>query len=211
MKCKLIIVGAGGFGREVYSWAKDVEPSARDWEIYGFLDDRTDALAGYHLPCSVIGSPTSHQPKSDERFVVAIGDVKTRRELVHVLSGRGARFTNIIHPSSVIGVNNQIGTGCVFCPHSTITSGTTVGNHVIFNIYSSVGHDAIIGDFCSLSGYATVTGYAELGDAVMMGTHSTVLPSCRVGADAVVGAGSVVMRDVKSGTTVFGTPAKKIF
>ena len=37
---------------------------------------------------------------------------------------------------------------------------------------------------------------------------ATVLPHVRVGDGCLVGAGAVVIKDVRSGQTVFGNPAK---
>ena len=41
---RLIIIGAGGFGREVLEWALQSEAFGREWEPAGFIDDREDTL-----------------------------------------------------------------------------------------------------------------------------------------------------------------------
>ena len=41
---KLYIVGAGGFGREVYAWVKQHPEFNKSWTLEGFLDDNADAL-----------------------------------------------------------------------------------------------------------------------------------------------------------------------
>lgn len=42
----LLIIGARGFGREVYDLAMDCVEAGADFYIKGFLDDKKDALEG---------------------------------------------------------------------------------------------------------------------------------------------------------------------
>ena len=42
----LIIIGAGGCGREVLQWAKDINEKGKQWNIKGFIDDDINALNG---------------------------------------------------------------------------------------------------------------------------------------------------------------------
>jgi len=207
---RLIIVGAGDFGREVLSWVMDVPESARTWKIAGFLDDRPQILDGYNLPYGILGAPKSYSLHPDDRMVVAIGEPKARRKYVDILEHRNAHFTSIIHPSVVLGLKNKWGPGCIFCPGVVITTNVRIGNHVILNCHSGAGHDAVIGNFCTLSGGVDITGHVTLEEEVFLGSHATVLPHSTVGKGAFVGAGSVVMRHVKANTKVFGIPALPI-
>jgi maltose O-acetyltransferase len=47
-----------------------------------------------------------------------------------------------------------------------------------------------------------------IGQNVWIGSGAILLPGITVGDDAIIGAGSVVTRDVPTGTTVAGNPAK---
>lgn len=53
-------------------------------------------------------------------------------------------------------------------------------------------------------------GGVILEDNVFIGTGAIVLPGVRICKEAVVGAGAVVIRDVATGATVAGVPAKLI-
>lgn len=208
---RLIIVGAGGFGREVLVWAQDCQAQSKKWEIGGFLDDNHNALKVLNYDLPVIGSIKDYQPKEGDCFVMGIGN-PTRRKLAiaESLMKRGAEFINLIHPTAGIGNNVTLGKGCVLCPNARITCDAKIGNFVTLNCQAGIGHDAIIGDGCTLSSYSVISGGGQLGKGVYLGVHSGILPKAKVGDFATIGAGSVVFKNVKPGTTVLGVPAKKI-
>jgi sugar O-acyltransferase (sialic acid O-acetyltransferase NeuD family) len=208
---RLLIVGAGGFGREVLSWVLQIPESQRTCELSGFLDDRLDALDGLNLPAKVIGTPAGYSFKCEDRVVVAVGQPRQKRALVKLLTERGARFNSVIHPSVAIGLNTTWGVGCIFCPGVVLTTNVKVGNHVVFNCNSSSGHDSVIGDYCTMSGHVDVMGCATLGEGVFLGSHACVLPQARVGDGAIIGAGSVVLKKVAPQTTVMGIPAREVW
>jgi sugar O-acyltransferase (sialic acid O-acetyltransferase NeuD family) len=207
---RLIIVGAGGFGREVLAWALDIPSNKRDWDVFGFLDDDPSALERFSVPYPVLGSTFGYHPKPDDRFVCAIGTPNIKLRICDELENRGARFITLIHPSAIIGTRCEIGLGTVVCPGVILTSDVKIGKHVLLNLHVTVGHDATIEDGSILSPHVDITGFAKIGRGVILGAHAVVLPKAKVDNDAIVGAGSVVLKRVKSGTTVMGVPAKQI-
>ena len=44
----IIIIGAGGFGREVYQWAKDSFDN-KEYKIKGFISNKPDDLKGFNI------------------------------------------------------------------------------------------------------------------------------------------------------------------
>ena len=210
MNHRLIIIGAGGFGREVFNWARDVSAKNGEWQMGGFLDANPQALAGYRVDVEILGSPDSYQPQPNDRFVCAIGDPTTRLKVCRMLSDRGARFVTLIHPLAVVGSDCRIGPGSIICPLTVLTTNVTLGSFVILNTHCCVGHDAVLGDGCSVNPHGAVAGNAVLGVGVLMGMHSVVLQRVHVGDGAIIGAGSVVLRKVAPRTTVLGVPAKRL-
>lgn len=205
---KLIIVGAGGFGREVYNWALADADCGREWEIAGFLDDNLAALDKFDYPAKIIGTIAGHQPSADEVFICAIGSPTIKRKVCELLLERSAAFVTLIHPDAVVGLNVTIGQGVVVCPNAVITCDISIGDFVVVNCHSSIGHDVKVGDWTTLSGHCDVTGQAELGEMVFLGSGARILPLKKVGARATVGAGSVVISHVSADTKVFGNPAR---
>lgn len=207
---KILIVGAGGFGREILSWVKDTFEGKDGFEIVGFLDADSHVLDNYECPFPILGDPSTYQPRPDDQFVCALGQPKIKLKVCKDLKDKGGSFLTLIHPTAVVGDRCTFGEGCVLCPGAVITTDVTLGDFVIINAQATVGHDASIGDGSTLSGHADVTGFAQLGEGVFMGSHACVLPNAKIGDYATVGAGSVVLRKVKPHTTVMGVPAKKL-
>jgi sugar O-acyltransferase (sialic acid O-acetyltransferase NeuD family) len=207
---RLLIIGAGGFGREVLNWALDVLPENRNWEVGGFLDANPAVLDAYDCGFPILDDPLNYVPEDNDRFICAIGHPLTKLRVCRSLNERGAQFITLIHPTAVVGSRCIIGEGCVFCPGAVVTTDVKIGEFVMINLQSTIGHDVIVADGCTLSPHADVNGYASLGEGVFLGTHAVILPGAKIGDYAIVGAGSVVLKNVKAGATVMGVPAKQI-
>jgi sugar O-acyltransferase (sialic acid O-acetyltransferase NeuD family) len=205
---KLIIVGAGGFGREVYAWAKDHPDFGKAWELAGFIDDDAAALDRYNYPVGVIGSIKEHQPAENEVFVCAIGAPINKKKVCQSLLSRSATFVSLVHPSVILGENIQLGDGVVLCPRVTLTADISIGDFAAINCHSSVGHDVVIGDWATISGHCDLTGNTRYGTGAFLATGVRIVPSKSVGEFAYVGAGAVVIQSVKDGQKVFGNPAR---
>lgn len=208
---KLIIIGAGGFGREVLVWSRQIPQHARDWELFGFIDDNPKALDGFQIDLKIIGAVTDFEPQEDFLFTCAIGDPKIKMNICESLRRKGALFTNIIHPTAIVGANCRLGTGIILCPRSILTTNVTVGDFVTINLHSTVGHDATLEAGCTLSGHCSINGAAYLEEGVFMGSHVVVLPSVRIAQYTKVGACSNVLKHVKKTCVVYGNPARQIF
>jgi sugar O-acyltransferase (sialic acid O-acetyltransferase NeuD family) len=208
MMPQLYIVGAGGFGRELYGWIRDLPAWGRDWEFAGFLDDNLSALDGCDYDVKVVASLKDFIPTPGQKFACGIGNVALKQKVCGSLLERGAEFTTLVHPTAIIGANVALGSGTVVCPRVTLTCDIQIGAMVMINLHSTVGHDAGIGPWSTLSAHCDLTGGVRVGAGVFLGSGARILPGKSVGDGAVVGAGSVVIRDVKPGDSVFGNPAR---
>ena len=210
-KNRLLIIGAGGFGREVLQWALDIQKQSDvEWEVGGFLDANQKAFEQFDIEIPIVGDSADWQPSPEDRFICAIGDPTIRLRICRELQQRGAQFVSLRHPTAIVGSRCQIGTGTILCPGVTVTVDATIGDFVILNVRSCVGHDAYVGDGCTINDFCDITGNAKLGEGVFLGSHSSITPSAKVGDYARVGAGSVVVRRVRAHTTVMGPTAKRI-
>ncbi|MCC5790272.1 MAG: acetyltransferase [Opitutales bacterium] len=211
MSRSLYILGAGGFGRELYHWLQQHPESGRVWEVSGFLDDDPGALAGYDFPVGIVGGSQGFRPGKGDLVICALGNPRLKRRLIDDLKGRGAEFMGFVHPSVVMGEKVKLGEGVILCPGVILTSCLSLGDHVMVNCHSSAGHDVTVGSFSTISGHCDLTGFCGVGEEVLLGSGARLLPKVQVGDRAVVGAGAVVLRNVKADTTVFGNPAKVVW
>lgn len=212
MAYRLFIVGAGGFGREIHEYALDARVAwggAALW-VAGFIDDNPHALDGHDVAAQVVSTVAEVVPEEADRFVIAVGDPRLRKRLATQLTGRGARFVSIVHPSAYVAREVVIGDGVVVGPLSYVGPGAHLADHVAVNPQVAVAHDVQVGRFAVFSPMCAANGNVVLEEGAFLGTHATVLPSRRIGAWAYVGAGTLVNRDVAPGAKVVGIPGRVI-
>jgi sugar O-acyltransferase (sialic acid O-acetyltransferase NeuD family) len=208
----LIIIGARGFGREVYNWALQCDAYKKEWMIKGFLDDDSKALDGfsdYHI--SVL-SVEDYKIVQDDVFICALGDVQERKKYASMILKKGGEFINLIRPMVIIdSVNVKLGKGIIISSFCGLGNDSAIGDFVIIQAFSALGHDITIGDYCQVNAYTHIGGYCNIGENVTINPGAIILPKITIGDNATIGAGSVVLKNVKSNVTVFGNPAKEIF
>ena len=100
---RLIIVGAGGLGREVYTWTEAHPDCGCLWEIAGFLDDNPAALDRFDYPVGILAAVVDYAPQPNDLFLCAIGSPSIKRRVCGKLLGSGAEFISLVHPTAVIG------------------------------------------------------------------------------------------------------------
>ena len=205
----LIIAGAGGCGREVLQWVKDINKIEHRWNILGFINDIEDALDAYECDYSIIGKIEDWQPQDGQEFICAIGDPSGKELVIKRLKERGAVLTSVIHPTAYISEFTEMGEGLIMYPGSGINVNTKVGNFVTI-LSGGLGHDVEIGDYCTISSYCDIAGGAKLGKKVFLGSHVTVVPHKTIGDEVFAAAGSVIISNIKSGYHVMGNPAKRM-
>ena len=187
---RLIVFGAGGFGREVLTAARCLPAAA-------LCDDAPGE--GVLSPLEI----TTH-----DRVVVAIQSGAVRRKVAE----RSYHFGQVLAPTAVIGANVCVGEGAIFCDFSMVTTDARIGRHFHANIYSYVAHDCVVGDFVTLAPKACISGNVVIEDDVYIGTGAVLKQGVpgkplRIGRGAVIGMGAVVTKDVAPFTTVVGNPA----
>lgn len=206
----LYIIGARGFGREIYHLATQTNEYLKDYQIAGFLDDKEDALSGYDNYPPIISSVENYVVKEEDVFICALGDVIYKRKYIELILNKGGKFINLVHKDASISPNVKIGIGCIFSRYSAISCDVEIGNFNTFQAYSVLGHDVKVGDYCHFNTYAFVGGFAKIGNDVTLHTGAIIHPHKKVAEKAVVGASAVVIRNVAPNTTVYGNPAKKL-
>lgn len=206
---QLLIIGARGFGREVYDLAMDCIEAGADFVIKGFLDDKNDALDGMGVYPPIISSVEDYVIQPDDVFICALGAPNWRKFYTEIILAKGGTFITLISPKATIRRNARINEGCIVTHGSNISVNTNVGPHAAI-LSSGLGHDVTVGEYSVLSGGVALNGFVQVGREAYLGCRAIVAPHKKIGDKAFVGIGSVVISNVKAGTKVFGNPAKKI-
>lgn len=209
-----MILGAGGFGREVLWLIRSLGASSADTEldVVGFIDD-DPAKAGLTV-CGipVLGGARALREEFDRLYfcVCGHGDPAVKRELVERTRDYVKGFPVVAHPSVKKSEYVAIGEGSILTANCVLTTQITLGEFVTVNLGCTVGHDVEIGAYVTLAPGVHVSGNVRIGQGAKIGTGAVLLPGVKIGPHTVVGAGAVVTKDLPGGIVAVGVPAKPL-
>lgn len=205
---RVLIVGAGGFGREMAQWLRQHPDCGKQWALAGFLDDNAGALAGYSGYAPILGSIGDHAPAADEWLICAVALPKPKQAVTSALVARGASFMTFVHPGVVMGRDVHLGPGTILTPGVVVGDGARLGDFVTANLNTSIGQGASIGDLVTINSHCDLAARCQVDEAAFFGSHASVAAGVHVGRWSVVGAGAVVSKPVPDASRVFGNPAR---
>jgi sugar O-acyltransferase (sialic acid O-acetyltransferase NeuD family) len=212
MKKRLVIFGAGGFGREVLQLVRDINEVAPAWDCEGFLVDSKYAGGGTTVQgLPILGDLVWLSQNPDAQVVIAVGSPAAKRHIAsRIRKTCENAFATLVHPRAWVGQHVEIGEGSILCAGALITTDIRIGRHVHVNIGATIGHDAVLGDFVTLNPSVNVSGNVKLEEGVEVGTSSVLIPGSVVGCWSIIGAGSIVTKSLPRDVTAVGAPAKAI-
>ena len=206
----IVIIGAGGVGREGSLIIQQINELEQTWNLLGFIDDNTDNWGKVINGYSVIGGIDSLEFLSNDTYIViAIANYKVKKNIVNKINNK-FKFATIVHPKVWIHDYMTVGEGTIIYEGAILTANIEIGNHVIISPKCGVGHDSIIKDYVSLLWNVNISGNDLIEEGVMMGSGSTVIQGKKIGKGSIIGAGAVVVNDIESFSTAVGVPAKVI-
>lgn len=194
------IIGAGGFGREVY-WS--LNPIERNNTVFFVDDEYWDNSDDKILPLSSFET-------SKYEVVVAIADSYHRQRIVESLP-KGTKYFTHIHPSAQIhGDDVEIGEGSIICAGTIITTNVKIGKHAHLNLITTIGHDCVIGDYFTTAPGVQISGNETIGNRVYFGTRSCMKQKLTICDDVIIGMNAGLTKSITESGTYIGTPATKI-
>lgn len=170
----------------------------------GLIDDNP-------LVTSLLDYPVYHtleeaSVKSDNHFIISIGNNRIRKTVAAKLNG--VQFTSAIHSAAVVSPRAIVGEGTVVMSNVSVNVHSTIGRHVILNTNCSVDHDCVIEDFVHISPNAALAGNVKVGEGTQVGIGACVMQNITIGKWVTIGAGAVIIRDVPDYAVVVGNPGK---
>lgn len=194
------IIGAGGFGREVF-WS--LSPIQRNNTVFFVSDEYWDNTNPKILPLSLF-------EVDKYEIVVAIGDPLARKKIIDSLP-KNTKFFTHIHPSvQILATDVKIGEGSIICAGCILTTNITIGKHAHLNLQTTVGHDTVIGDFFTTAPGAKISGNCNIGDLVYVGTNASIKEKINVCDLVTIGLNAGVVKNITESGVYVGVPCKKI-
>lgn len=206
----IVIIGAGGVGRETALIIEKINELNLTWNLIGFIDDNINSWNKVINGYPVIGGINYLETLPyDTYIVIAIANYEIKKKIVKNINNK-FKFATIIHPKVWIHDYMKIGEGSIIYEGAIITTNIKIGNHVIVSPKCGIGHDSIIKDYVSLLWNVNISGNDIIEEGVMMGSGSTVIQGKKIGEGSIIGAGAVVIEDIEAYSTAVGVPANII-
>ena len=206
---KIVIIGAGGFGREVEWLIERINENNPTWELIGYVDDNVEI--GKKVGNSkVICNTKELLSHSDLSVAIAIGNSKIREKMFDkIKSNTRLSFPNLIDPTVICG-NNKFGMGNIICARTILTVNIELGDFNIINLNCTLGHDDIIHNFITIYPNVNVSGNVTIENRVEIGTGTQIIQQKNICSDVVIGASAFIVKDITETGTYIGIPAKKL-
>ena len=208
---KIIIIGAGGFGREVKMLIDQINNSKPQYEFVGYYDDgieKRTLINGF----PVLGSVSDVNLIKEKTYVaLGLGNPIYKKKVIKQLNNTNIIFETLIHPSVLIGSDKvQFGRGVVICAGSIITCNITIHDFVTVNLACTIGHDSVLKDFVSIMPGCNISGEVIIEKSVYIGTGVKIINQVTIGENSIIGAGGVVSKSIPENCTAVGIPAKPL-
>lgn len=210
---KLVIIGAGGFAREVAWLVDDINAEKKEWDLIGFIDENLTNHGKILNGIQVLGDFnffTSKKITEPVYSVCAVGSPRNKAALIKKAAACGLRFVNLVHPSVKMSRYVEMGCGNIICAGNIITVSVLMQNHIIINLNCTVGHDVIIKDYATILPGVNISGSVCINSGCDIGTNVSIIQGITIGEWSVIGAGATVVRDIPPYSTAVGVPARPI-
>lgn len=214
MPTPLVIIGAGGFGREVLDIVNDINHGSdisqtEGFDFLGFIDDgEPDMERLSRLDARYLGPSSALNELPDGcKYSIGIGSGAVRRKIDNSATAAGLEPATLIHRSATFGADVRISPGAVICAHVSVTTNVSIGRHAHINLNSTIGHDAVLADYSTVNPLCAISGEVTIAEEAMVGTNSAINQGLTIGRGSIIGSGSAVTRDVRDYILAAGVPA----
>lgn len=190
----IIIIGAGGMGREVLAVLKNINAINPTWNILGFADDGKQTGEEVNDIEVLGGVEYLNTITQKTACCIAISLPKVRKAIKEKITNTAITFPTIIHPSVIISDKEfvTIGEGCLLLINTVFTTNITIGNFVIVNVGAIINHDAEIDSFSTIMPGVNISTGAKVGEGCYIGTGTKISKPETIPAGESLKAGTII-------------------
>ncbi|MCG3223989.1 MAG: acetyltransferase [Candidatus Heimdallarchaeota archaeon] len=210
---KILIVGAGGQGKEVVFYINRINEKNLKYEIVGFLDDNKKIHGETINGIQVLGGIDwlDNVNSVDYVFNLALGKPTTKKKVFEKLSKYDVEYVSIIDPSVIIDETTiELGEGIIIAPGVVILPNVGISDHVLINYNAVIGHDCKIGKYCTVGPNAGIAGNVSIKEGAYIGIGANIIQNLTIGEWSTIGAGAAVVKNIPQKVVAVGVPAKPI-
>lgn len=206
----LIIIGAGGSGRQLADAVEDM-PAA--WSLLGYLDDDPlkQELVINGVP--VLGKIDDAAKYPECSFITVLGSPGNPFIKKVVASHCGipiGRYATFIHCTARVSKYSTVGRDTAIMPLASVMPNVSIGDHAKVEMNAHISHDAQIDSYVTIANSVSIAGRVVVGGGAYIGANASIREDVTVGEWSLVGIGSVVIDDVPDYEVWAGVPARFI-
>ena len=142
---KLMILGAGGYGKTI----ADVAKQLGCYQKIAFLDDNSEKAMGKLSMYESLRGEFTHA-------VVAIGKTSIRMQWLAKLRAAGYHLDPLIDPRAYVSPTSRIGGGTIIEPYAVVQPYATIGRGCLICSGSVLKHNSHVSDGCYIDCNAVV-------------------------------------------------------
>ena len=145
---KLLILGAGGYGKTI----ADVARQLGCYDKIAFLDDTKAGTPGVLGNCGEVFVFADGETEAYPAF----GNNTARMDWMERLLDGGISVPTLVHPDAYVSPSATLGIGVTVLPKAVVNTGVTVKTGCIVNIGALIDHDTVVEEGCHLAPGAIV-------------------------------------------------------
>lgn len=202
---RLAVIGAGKAALQVF----DSVFISKSHQIVSFYDENINHSNKYLLNIPIIIFSDLNQiivdfeeGLFDEIIISFSGDLQKRKQIFEILYAKNIPFTNVIHPSVIIGTYSKIGVGNLIFANSRIGPFSILGNNNVISSYCSIEHHNLIGSHNTFGPAVCFSGTCSVGDGNKFGTGIYIEPNVVIENESIISSGISLTRNVPNSTLV---------
>jgi sugar O-acyltransferase (sialic acid O-acetyltransferase NeuD family) len=180
-------------------------------KVIGYSDFQKATINPYNLPyLGFEKDPAFDKWSEGKGFILGIGDNNIRDQAADLILQKNEILTTVIHPSSIIANNVQVGKGVFISSGAMINPLVELSTAVIINTGSIVEHECKIGKSSHIGPGAVLSGNVTVGEKTFVGANAVIKQGVKIGNNVTIGAGTVVLTDISDGAKIVGNPGYSI-